>query len=180
MALHHLVVDAVSWRILAEDLQLLLRDHDSDSGSGSTLPLKTSSYRQWTAALRDYAANNSNESRYWQSVTADHHPLSDRFEVCEFSQAQTHSLVFSKSLTTQLLQQANKGFNTDINDLLLAALARALAGTFDNGVNHITLEGHGREPIAGMYRKPLAGSPACIRCAWRIAMPLIKNRWRKP
>ncbi|MDO6709077.1 condensation domain-containing protein, partial [Photobacterium sp. 1_MG-2023] len=38
-AAHHLVIDAVSWRLIAEDMQLLL--------AGEALPAKTSSYRQW-------------------------------------------------------------------------------------------------------------------------------------
>jgi len=171
MALHHLIVDAVSWRILAEDLQLLLSAHDSGSGFGSVLPAKTSSYRQWTAALKNYAHEHQHEAEYWQNVTADHQVLSDHFEVCAFSEAQTHSLMFSKALTTQLLQQANKGFNTDINDLLLAALARALSGTFDSEVNHITLEGHGREPIAAnldvsLVHQHVSGAPGAQCCPW--------------
>ena len=83
--------------------------------------------------------------------------LSDHFEVCAFSEAKTHSLVFSKALTTQLLQQANSGFNTDINDLLLAALARALSGTFDSAVNHIPWKATGASQLLPilMCRKPL-------------------------
>ena len=39
LAFHHLVIDAVSWRILAEDLARVSR--------GEPLPAKGSSYRQW-------------------------------------------------------------------------------------------------------------------------------------
>ncbi|MBD2812796.1 hypothetical protein ID853_18445, partial [Xenorhabdus sp. Vera] len=46
-----------------------------------------------------------------------------------------------------LLHEANKGYHTEINDLLLSALAVALQETFDQSVNPIMLEGHGRESI---------------------------------
>ncbi|MBD2812797.1 hypothetical protein ID853_18450, partial [Xenorhabdus sp. Vera] len=46
-----------------------------------------------------------------------------------------------------LLHEANRGYRTEINDLLLSALTVALQETFDQSVNHIMLEGHGRESI---------------------------------
>ncbi|WP_038191750.1 condensation domain-containing protein, partial [Xenorhabdus bovienii] len=39
------------------------------------------------------------------------------------------------------------GYHTEINDLLLSALTLALSASFSRPVNHIILEGHGREPI---------------------------------
>ncbi|NRD71667.1 hypothetical protein HQQ94_00040 [Shewanella sp. VB17] len=45
-ALHHLIIDAVSWRIIADDMRLLL--------TGQSLPEKTSSYRQWVGAITEY------------------------------------------------------------------------------------------------------------------------------
>ncbi|MDE9511634.1 amino acid adenylation domain-containing protein, partial [Xenorhabdus bovienii] len=46
-----------------------------------------------------------------------------------------------------LLREANSGYHTEINDLLLSALTLALSASFSRPVNHIILEGHGREPI---------------------------------
>ncbi len=61
-AFHHLIIDVVSWRIIAEDIRLLLQ--------GMTLPLKTSSYRQWVTAVHHYAKLNQQEVSYWQQVIA--------------------------------------------------------------------------------------------------------------
>ncbi|CAM4016201.1 condensation domain-containing protein [Xenorhabdus thuongxuanensis] len=132
-AFHHLIIDAVSWRIIAEDMRLLLQ--------GMILPPKTSSYRQWVAAVHHYAKQHQDEVPYWQQVIAgnDINP--------ELDKATHHQLDLSAEMTDILLHEANAGYSTEINDLLLSALTLALQGTFSRSVNYIVLEGHGREPI---------------------------------
>ncbi|MCP9268403.1 amino acid adenylation domain-containing protein, partial [Xenorhabdus sp. XENO-1] len=132
-AFHHLIIDAVSWRIIAEDMRLLLQ--------GATLPPKTSSYRQWVAAVHHYAARHQQEVPYWQRVMAgkEAEPAA--------GEASQHRLALSAKLTDTLLREANSGYHTEINDLLLSALTLALSASFSRPVNHIILEGHGREPI---------------------------------
>ncbi|MCG3470407.1 amino acid adenylation domain-containing protein [Xenorhabdus bovienii] len=132
-AFHHLIIDAVSWRIIAEDMRLLLQ--------GATLPPKTSSYRQWVAAVHHYAARHQQEVPYWQRVMAgkETEPAA--------GEASQHRLALSAGLTDTLLREANSGYHTEINDLLLSALTLALSASFSRPVNHIILEGHGREPI---------------------------------
>ncbi|KTC83772.1 non-ribosomal peptide synthase, partial [Legionella cincinnatiensis] len=63
IAMHHLLVDAVSWRILADDLHHLYE--------GQSLGAKGSSYRQWVDALQDYAEYHEDERAYWQEVVVD-------------------------------------------------------------------------------------------------------------
>jgi len=139
-ALHHLIIDAVSWRILADDLQQVL--------TGQSLAPKTSSYRQWVQAVHDYgvAAQAGSELTYWQNVTADMQPVAHAFPRSET--VQTRWVHFTQATTNKLLQQANQGYHTEINDLLLTALAQTLSDTFGENVHHIRLEGHGREDIA--------------------------------
>ncbi|NRD72647.1 amino acid adenylation domain-containing protein [Shewanella sp. VB17] len=132
-AFHHLIIDAVSWRIIAEDMHLLL--------TGQSLPAKTSSYRQWVAAVGDYAQRSVDECAYWQQVTAELKPL-----IAHEAKHQ-QVMMLSNELTDTLLHEANGGYHTDINDLLLSALAIALQDTLGEPVNHIVLEGHGREFI---------------------------------
>jgi len=150
--LHHLVVDAVSWRIIAEDVKLLLSDVSGDTLN--ELPPKTSSYRQWSNAIQSYAekaAKSSAEMQFWQGVIADQRELSGMAT----EQANEQLLSFTPELTKQLLQDANGGYHTEINDLLLASLAQALASVLGHDVNHITLEGHGRESLDGVVESKL-------------------------
>ena len=53
VAIHHLVVDGVSWRILLEDLETAYRQ--LSAGERVALPAKTHSFKQWADALRKYA-----------------------------------------------------------------------------------------------------------------------------
>lgn len=57
LAFHHLVIDAVSWRILAEDLARVSR--------GEPLPAKGSSYRQWGEGLAAYAKREEEQLGFW-------------------------------------------------------------------------------------------------------------------
>src|SRR6202030_544745 len=56
---HHLVVDGVSWRIVLEDLEQLLK--------GAGLGSKSSSYRQWGIGLEAYGSSRQVQSqlRHW-------------------------------------------------------------------------------------------------------------------
>ncbi|MCB1712028.1 MAG: amino acid adenylation domain-containing protein, partial [Candidatus Riesia sp.] len=152
-ALHHLIVDAVSWRILTEDL----RDLYSKAADPSSFGPKGTSYRQWVEAIRSYASINKEESSYWDNVTSD---ISGSNKILESiftstsvdsSSASTSysSLSLTKTLTNKLLKESNKAYNTEINDLLLSALGLALNEVLGSLVNHITLEGHGREEEIG-------------------------------
>lgn len=132
---HHLIIDAVSWRILAQDLRTLLQ--------GESLGNKTSSYRQWQQALVEYSRKNPTEQQDWLNVmTAIEHIVYPKKQKLEYI-----DIHWGPQLTEQLLSQSPKGYNTDINDLLLAALSYALSQTL--GMNEVALriEGHGREPI---------------------------------
>ncbi|MCK5817811.1 MAG: hypothetical protein KAH18_00865, partial [Psychromonas sp.] len=132
-AFHHLIIDTVSWRIIAQDVIQLL--------TGKALPAKGSSYRQWVGAVQNYALTHQQEREYWQTVCVykSVSPLSGTVT--------QHTLSLTAEQTDVLLHQANLGFHTQINDLLLSALAIALSDVFASRVNHITLEGHGREVI---------------------------------
>ncbi|WP_434339688.1 amino acid adenylation domain-containing protein [Motilimonas cestriensis] len=146
LAFHHLIIDTVSWRILAEDITGLL--------SGETLAEKSSSYRQWVAAIGDYANSHRQELGYWQQTIAECQSFAV-FPQAHASQlkpphreaAHREVLRLSSATTRNLLHSANQGYHSEINDLLLSGLAIALASTFGRSVNAVTLEGHGREVI---------------------------------
>ncbi|WP_308506855.1 non-ribosomal peptide synthetase [Pseudoduganella ginsengisoli] len=138
LLVHHLLIDTVSWRILAEDLEQLYH--------GASLPPKGSSYRQWSEAVHAYAAAHAGQAAYWQAQLA---ASQDPFAALDLPRGDIGRAEFSLTVaeTAHLLHQANEVHHTEINDLLLAALAGALAARFGNHANTIMLEGHGREEI---------------------------------
>ncbi|MHB9147992.1 MAG: thioesterase domain-containing protein [Candidatus Amoebophilus sp.] len=140
-ALHHLAVDAVSWRILAEDLKNLYE--------GNELGAKGSSYRQWVNTVREYADNHKNEQDYWVNVLSDYEDINNLLPNMVGGKSTSNYANFnlSKEQTKNLLQETNRAYNTQINDILLTALGYSLSEVTNNKVNHIVVEGHGREEI---------------------------------
>ena len=58
-ALHHLIVDAVSWRILSEDLENLY--YKISNHKELSLGDKGTSYRQWSNIVKNYSTKDNNE-----------------------------------------------------------------------------------------------------------------------
>ncbi|MEL7145293.1 MAG: amino acid adenylation domain-containing protein [Bacteroidota bacterium] len=134
MALHHLIVDAVSWRILADDLQKLYH--------GESLPEKGSSYRQWVNRMKKYPAMHREESTYWSEQLVEKNPYGHLV-----TSTKRNNLAFKLNAqeTKVLLQDASEAYHTEVNDLLLLSLFRALAAMSSKEQVSVTLEGHGRE-----------------------------------
>jgi len=150
IAVHHLVIDVVSWRILFEDIDTLYGQ--LEKGEKTTLPLKTDSYKLWAEKLSEYAKTKKlqEEHDYWSRLEAAAVPgIPMDFEVAENAVEDTRSITFAlnREKTDQLLTRANEAFNTGINDLLLTALGISLNKVFKRNRVLLALEGHGRENI---------------------------------
>ncbi|GAA2709872.1 non-ribosomal peptide synthetase [Micromonospora olivasterospora] len=152
LAVHHLVVDVVSWRVLLEDLAAL--SEQVRQGQELALPAKSSSWQQWAARLRQEASSDTTlaEVPYWLEQVEPTEPLPldddpDRDGALGGSRACEVSL--GREETRALLQDVPAAFNTRINDVLLTAVAAAL-GSWTRGTHvRVDLEGHGREDLFG-------------------------------
>ena len=149
LAIHHLVVDGVSWRILLEDLASA---YDQLKRGGSvTLAPKSNSYASWGARLHSYAvtAELADELPFWlecgagPSLPCD----DDHGGVDHVGDGDEVSLIFDAELTSRLLEEAPSAYRTQVNDLMLAGLARAVSRWTGRDDVTVELEGHGREDI---------------------------------
>ena len=150
IAIHHLVVDGVSWRVLLEDLQSVYRQ--LSDGQSVSLPAKTSALRDWAARLQAYAGSESlrEELGVWQAQLAGPAlalPADRPHGSRRNRDADTVSVRLDAEHTRQLLQQAPSAYRTQVNDLLLTALARVLCRWSGQSSALIQLEGHGRETL---------------------------------
>ncbi|WHS58674.1 non-ribosomal peptide synthase/polyketide synthase [Pseudomonas sp. G2-4] len=150
LIVHHLVVDGVSWRILFEDLQSAYRQ--ILAGAAVQLPAKTSAVKAWTAALQDYATSAPLQAElgFWQQQlqgVSTGLPWDNPQGGQQHGQAVTIRTALDKTLTRQLLQQAPAAYRTQINDLLLTALARVMVRWTGDDSVWVQLEGHGREDL---------------------------------
>ncbi|CAA7392604.1 non-ribosomal peptide synthetase [Chryseobacterium fistulae] len=146
---HHLIIDAVSWRILTEDLQTMYRD----LAEGNIIPeyTKGSSYRQWVDVVKTYkqdsALSREEELTYWRDIIENMKNSSLHMKNLSSSSYHHSDLILDKYTTSRLLRDIHGVYHTQINDVLLSALSLALCD-FTGLSNHgILLEGHGREDI---------------------------------
>jgi amino acid adenylation domain-containing protein/non-ribosomal peptide synthase protein (TIGR01720 family) len=141
LAAHHLVVDAVSWRILLADLATAYRQ--AAHGDPIDLGRRTSSFRDWSTRLVEHTASGGfdGELDQWLDVSTVEQAAGGSGPKAELS------VRLDRADTDALLRAAPAAYRTRINDVLLVALADAV--TRWTGADRVTvdLEGHGREEL---------------------------------
>ncbi|MFF3977341.1 amino acid adenylation domain-containing protein, partial [Streptomyces sp. NPDC001828] len=146
---HHLCVDGVSWRILVPDLAAAV--------AGTAPDAVPTSYRRWTRLLGEQArsAERLAEFPLWAeqltgaSASVGSGPLDPARDT--YGSAHRLRLELPADTTAALLSGARDAHDGEVNDLLLAALAIAVAdwrrrhGDASPAGTLVELEGHGRE-----------------------------------
>uniref|UniRef100_UPI003BB60BB0 amino acid adenylation domain-containing protein n=1 Tax=Pseudomonas sp. GZD-209 TaxID=3404807 RepID=UPI003BB60BB0 len=144
---HHLVVDGVSWRILLEDLQQACRQLAKGLAPG--LAARSTSVRGWAEYLQSHARDTQEATlAHWRGLLEGRDGDLPQARVGASLQRQlARSCVsrFDAELTRQLLQHAGSAYRTQVNDLLLTALAQVIARWTGREDVLVQLEGHGRE-----------------------------------
>ncbi len=161
LAVHHLVVDGVSWRILLGDLATAL--------SGAEVPPASSSFRRWAQALTDHAAADSvdadaeaeagveadagvdAELPYWRGVArTPHGSLPTDADPGLAGDLRRRTVVTPDSITEAVLQDVPSAYGTGPTEVVLAAVALTLGSwaAFDGDRTVVEVEGHGREEDA--------------------------------
>ncbi|MDM3885477.1 amino acid adenylation domain-containing protein [Pseudomonas sp. BCRC 81390] len=150
LVIHHLVVDGVSWRVLLEDLQTAYQQ--LLAGQAVNLPAKTTSVQAWAARLASHASSPALQAQrdYWLQTLAGEHaelPRDNPQGSLANSHARTATTRLDAARTARLLRQAPAAYRTQVNDLLLTALARTLCQWSAQDNVLVQLEGHGREDL---------------------------------
>ncbi|RMN50359.1 Pyoverdine sidechain peptide synthetase II, D-Asp-L-Thr component, partial [Pseudomonas syringae pv. apii] len=150
LVIHHLAVDGVSWRVLLEDLQQAYVA--LTKGQSVALAAKTTSLKRWAEQLQQYATGETltAERDHWlRALQGDDQPLPrDKPEGSMRNRDAAHaSSWLSKDLTHKLLKVAPAAYRTQVNDLLLTALAQVLCEWSQQPSVLVQLEGHGREDL---------------------------------
>ena len=146
---HHLVIDAVSWRILIDQLLELMTAPTIEPDHAPRT--KTCSYRQWTSAMTEYSQKERAVSQlnYWQRTLEAVKPLPVDFAVehtCYESEL-VHTIKLDEARTKSLLQEVNHAYQTKVEDILLSALATTIGQWTDYESLVVARESHGREEL---------------------------------
>ncbi|MFL5656682.1 MAG: amino acid adenylation domain-containing protein, partial [Ktedonobacteraceae bacterium] len=153
LAIHHLVIDTVSWRVLLEDVTLAYRqllDHQP------LVPLKpSSSFQQWAERLVDYVQTEAmhREYAFWlrqqQYLERPEHalPVDDPSGENTVALLRSVELKLSMEETRVLLRDVPQRYRATIEEVLLTALGLVFHDSFGRSDIVIDLEGHGREEL---------------------------------
>lgn len=138
---HHLVIDLVTWRLLLEELEEILK-------GGSLLP-PALPFQKWAQLQSDHAKTLSLDKvlppadipqidfSYWGIQHADN----------TYGNAGHASFELDPSLTSLFLGDCHSALKTEPVEILLASLVHSWPSVFDDrSVPAIFNEGHGREP----------------------------------
>jgi amino acid adenylation domain-containing protein/non-ribosomal peptide synthase protein (TIGR01720 family) len=146
IAAHHTVIDGVSWRIVLEDLALAYKQ--LAGGQPVDLGRKTSPYREWAQKLAEHveAGALDHELEHWRAVPDVPIPA-DGHGSNTVASAETMTTRLTRQQTEVLLRQVPGRYRTQINDILLGALAVAVSRWSGHGEVVVDVEGHGREDL---------------------------------
>jgi len=150
LAIHHLVVDALSWSVLQDDLATAYRQ--LAAGEEVRLPPKTTAFRDWARRLDEHSTSRAmrDEAAFWRAALP---PVVAPVPVDRPDAPDTEGstdAVFAEldeAETRALLHELPAAYATQVPDALLAALARAYAAWSRGGELLVDVEGHGREEI---------------------------------
>jgi non-ribosomal peptide synthase protein (TIGR01720 family) len=129
--------------------------HNTKANANDTgtlvLPLKTTSFKQWSQQLLEYARSKALlELDYWlakKSKSVSRLPVDFPGGSNTVGSARILSVSLSVAETKALLQKVPAAYRTQINDVLLTALVQAFAQWTGEQSLLVNLEGHGREEI---------------------------------
>ncbi|WP_078282307.1 non-ribosomal peptide synthetase [Mycobacteroides franklinii] len=153
LIIHHLAVDAVSWRILLEDFNIAWAQHHGEQPV--ELPSGGTSFARWATLLDQHAraADVTALADTWRQVEAVPaalpavHPTMDTY-----ASAGQLSVALDADLTRELLGEVPTAYHAGVQDILLIAFALAwneFLGSAGAPIG-IDVEGHGRqEEFAG-------------------------------
>ena len=139
---HHLVVDAVSWRILLADLERAY--------AGAELGPRTASFGHWARLLDEHtrAGGFDDDLPHWRAIPATPPlPVDHAGGPNRVADARTVTVTLDRDETDALLRQVPDAYRTHVNDILLAAIGHAVAEWTGQPRVLVTLEGHGREDV---------------------------------
>lgn len=148
---HHLVVDAVSWRVLLEDLEAAY--DQARRGAPLTLPSATTSFADWTQALARYGALPATQAQLpeWLAICGEQDaplPVARPNGANRVSDQRSVAAQLDPAASSRLLSGGARAYRAQASELLLTAVARVLCAWTGHESVLLELEGHGREEDA--------------------------------
>lgn len=143
---HHLIVDAISWDILFDDLHTIL--DASPLVRKVTLPHKTNSYQDWTISLVAAAETYSRDLSWWKNQidSTVNIPTKKQVEIpiLEDDISVSH-LIIDRDLTKRITSRSIQAMKFSVEDVLMLAFYRSWRTWSGSKGLNLMLERHGRD-----------------------------------
>lgn len=144
---HHLVIDAVSWSILIQDMNALYRQIEDNITP--ELPLRSHSYRDFVERGQFWlkTPHLAEKAAYWQNIVESTGPVigndQQLIDPGAYQKNLLQSLEYDQAFTAEILDLASSG-HVSVQDILLAALEIHLESYSGEVCWSIDLEHFGR------------------------------------
>jgi hypothetical protein len=165
LVVHHLAIDAVSWRIVLEDLNIAWAQHHS--GQPVALPGGKTSFGRWAALLAEHARHLEvvGQAEAWRQVAATPAALpAVRPAVDTYLSARQLSVSLDVESTRLLLGEVPAAFHAGVHDILLIAFGLAVAEFVGTGGAPVAMGARRTWPRISTSLARWAGSPRSTRC----------------
>ncbi|WP_349367913.1 amino acid adenylation domain-containing protein [Salinarimonas sp.] len=155
---HHLAIDAASWRIVVEDLEIAYRA--LESGRSVAWPAAPASFATWATAIRDLPPERLSPS-FWANQSAAAVPALPRDRQHGTNrEGDVHhvAVTLDAAATDRLARLAPGALSSGLDAVLTATLAETLAAWSGASVVRIDREHHGRaDDLVGLSSERTVG-----------------------
>ncbi|MEU0372875.1 amino acid adenylation domain-containing protein [Streptomyces sp. NPDC006283] len=152
IAIHHLVVDGVSWRILLEDLEHALAS--LADGALPALPDEACRYEDWIASLPAVAARPG-EADYWRTLAAaraEAQTLLLTTPAPDEEHIRRVEFALDEEATARLIGPLPRQLGLEVHQVMTGAFAQALARWRGTRAVTFDVETHGRHGRDELFR----------------------------
>lgn len=148
--IHHMVVDVVSWNIIAEDLIKLYMA--AEKHEKVELPYKTMSFMEWSEFLHSEEAHEEVHQCYesiWKEISMDHSrdkniAIWDNENYGLFTDTKELEFDISGETAEELRTRAFEVLSANMEEVLVAVTAKAIADTSNKDYVALAIESNGR------------------------------------
>ncbi|GAA2591730.1 amino acid adenylation domain-containing protein [Streptomyces axinellae] len=154
VAVHHLAVDGMSWRVLLPDLQAACEA--VAAGQDPVVEPAGVSFRRWAGLLEEWALSPERvgELAAWKAIVGqEEQPVGARGLTAgqdAGGAVRSRSWTVPKAETSVLVGRAPVAFHCGAHEVLLAGLAGAAARWHGEDALLVDVESHGRHAVEGM------------------------------
>ncbi|MDQ0288809.1 non-ribosomal peptide synthetase [Oligosphaera ethanolica] len=174
VALHHWIADAMTWQILLREWTMLWTD-SKNARPLTKLPPETASFAQYAGAINSRRAlvKAEAEKPFWREMlqATRHQKMLSAAANTENTVGRAE-LLLPPELADHLFGPAHDRFGTRSDELLLAAVVKALAVWTGDKTIGLLRENHGRIPSEFTGQLDLSNTPGWLTSAYPLCFHL--------